>query len=286
MENGLRIIVLIKQVPDTSSKAGVNPDGTVDRARAKRMMNPFDQFALQKALELKQQEGGEVIVVSMGPGPAIEVVVEALEYGADRGFLLSDRKLAASDTLATAYALYKSILYINDTIGNVDIIFTGLQTTDGDTAQTGPQIAERLDWPQITYLENLTIKDGLCSINRIVEGGHQELSAKLPLLMTVANSATKLEAKRFLSVYKVRELLRNRESYDSKVKVITLSDIDADSTRVGLVGSPTVVGKTWKLGEIGGKCQLFGGRDIEEEVPALLDAYIEDKGVSLEELVK
>ncbi|MDH4184647.1 MAG: electron transfer flavoprotein subunit beta/FixA family protein, partial [Nitrospinota bacterium] len=171
MRNGYKMAVLIKQVPDTSHAAGVNPDGTVDRARAKRMMNPFDKFALQKALETRAVHGGEIIVVSMGPPPAIEVLVEGLEYGADKGYLLSDRRLAASDTLATAFALYKTIVYLKD----VDIVFTGLQTTDGDTAQTGPQIAERLDFAQITYCETMTVNQGKIEATRIIDGGIQRL---------------------------------------------------------------------------------------------------------------
>ena len=109
---GYRIFVMVKQVPDQGSKAGLNPDGTIDRARAKRMLNPFDKFALQAALHTKKCYGGSITAISMGPPPAVEILLEALEHGVDRGFLLSDRRLAASDTLATAYALYKTILYV------------------------------------------------------------------------------------------------------------------------------------------------------------------------------
>ncbi|HEY9746719.1 MAG TPA: electron transfer flavoprotein subunit beta, partial [Oculatellaceae cyanobacterium] len=104
------IYVLIKQVPDQSAKAGINPDGTIDRAKAKRMLNPFDRYALQAALHTKQKYGGKVTAISMGPPPAVEILLEAIEHGADEGYLLSDRRLAASDTLATAYALHKVLL--------------------------------------------------------------------------------------------------------------------------------------------------------------------------------
>jgi len=273
MKNGLRIAVLIKQVPDTSSKAGVNPDGTIDRARAKRMMNPFDKFALQKALEMKEAAGGgEIMVISMGPPPAIEVLNEALEYGADKGYLLTDRRLAASDTLATAYALHMVVKYL----GDVDLVFTGLQTTDGDTAQTGPQIAERLDLPQITYCERLEYLGGKVKARRVIEGGVHWLEAPLPALITVANSATKLEHKKFANVHMVKELLRNKEEMAKKIFTITLDDVKAEPNRAGLVGSPTVVGKTWKLGEVGGSCVMFLGDSAKHNVEHLAGKLKED----------
>lgn len=278
---GYRMVTLIKQVPDTSAKAGVNPDGTVDRARAKRMLNPFDKFALQKAIEVKTAHGGEIIAITMGPPPAIEILVEALEYGADKGYLLTDRRLAASDTLATAYALHKAIQHV----GPVDIVFTGLQTTDGDTAQTGPQIAERLDLPQVTYCERLEIKDGRARARRVVEGGHQWLDAPLPILITVANSASKLGHKRFDNVHKVKELLRNKEEMAKRIFTVDLDVIGAEHSRTGLFGSPTVVGKTWKLGEIGGSCHMLSGDSPAHNVAHLMTRLKEDKR-GVEELVK
>ncbi|MGK7344981.1 MAG: electron transfer flavoprotein subunit beta/FixA family protein [Candidatus Nitrospinota bacterium M3_3B_026] len=281
MSEDLRIVVLIKQVPDTSSKTGVNPDGTVDRARAKKMMNPFDKFALQKALEAKAARGGEIIVISMGPPPAIEVLYESLEYGADKGYLLTDRRLAASDTLATAYALSRAI----QSLGKVDIIFTGLQTTDGDTAQTGPQIAERLNIPQVTYCEKMEISDGLVRATRVIEGGVQRFETATPVLITVANSAEKLRSKRFIDVYRMKELSRDEEELKKRIFTISLDDIDADPKRTGLVGSPTVVGKTWKMGEIGGECVVYKGDSPSHEVELLVGRLAED-GRGIEELLK
>lgn len=281
MSEDLRIVVLIKQVPDTSSKTGVNPDGTVDRARAKKMMNPFDKYALQKALEAKAACGGEIIVISMGPPPAIEVLYESLEYGADKGYLLTDRRLAASDTLATAYALSKAI----QSLGKVDIVFTGLQTTDGDTAQTGPQIAERLNIPQITYCEKMEITGGLVRATRVIEGGVQLFETAPPVLITVANSATRLRHKRFIDVYGVKELSRDEEEMKKRISVISLDDIDADPKRTGLVGSPTVVGKTWKMGEIGGECVVYKGDSPAHEVDLLVARLAEERR-GIEELLK
>lgn len=276
----LKIIVFIKQVPDTGSKAGVNPDGTIDRARAKRMLNPFDRYALQKAIEIKRTNGAFVTCVTMGPPPATEILIEAFEHGADAGVLLTDKRLAASDTLATAYALHKVVHYL----GEFDIIFTGLQTTDGDTAQVGPQIAERLGIPQITYCEALSITGKTLTARRVVEGGHQDLETPLPVLITVANSATPLDFKRFADVAAVKEFLRHPEEREKRVKTVSLDTIGADPSHAGLVGSPTVVGKTWKLGEIGGSCSIFQGESVEREVEELL-AKIEADGKDTMELV-
>ncbi len=209
----------------------------------------------------------------MGPPPAIAVLHEALEYGADRGILLSDRRLAASDTLATAYAIYRVI----DHIGDVDIVFTGLQTTDGDTAQTGPQIAERMNLSQITYCETMEIKDGKVTADRIIDGGMQKLETNVPVLITIANSATKLENKKFANVFKLKELQRDEEKLAEKVVTVTLDDVEADATRVGLVGSPTVVGKTWKIGEKGGSCVVFSGDSPTHEVDLLMDSLVKDE---------
>ncbi len=268
----LKIIVFIKQVPDTSSKAGVNPDGTIDRARAKRMLNNFDRYALQKALEIKKSNGAEITCVTMGPPPAKEILVEGLEHGADYGLLLTDKRLAASDTLATAYALHKVVRYL----GEFDMLITGLQTTDGDTAQVGPQIAERLDIPQITYCEHLSVDGKKISARRIIEAGHQELTVEMPALVTMANSATPLEFKKFADVAEVKELLRRPEERDRKIRSVNLDDVEAEPKRTGLVGSPTIVGKTWKLGAIGGSCTMFQGDSLDHEIDALVDHLAKD----------
>ncbi len=276
----LKIIVFIKQVPDTSSKAGVNPDGTINRAQARRMLNPFDRYAIQKAIEIKRNVGAEVTCVTMGPPPAVEVLIETFEHGADYGILLTDKRLAASDTLATAYALHKVVHYL----GDFDIILTGLQTTDGDTAQVGPQIAERLGLPQITYCEQLSISGRTLRARRVVEGGHQEVEVNLPVLITVANSATPLDYKRFADVAAVKEFMRHPEERDKRIKNVSLDTVGADPSRTGLVGSPTVVGQTWKLGEIGGSCVIFKGESIEREVEELIERLHTD-GKGIEEFI-
>lgn len=263
---GYNIFVMVKQVPDQGSKAGLNPDGTIDRARAKRMLNPFDRYALQAALHTKKAYGGSVTAISMGPPPAVEILLESLEHGVERGFLLSDRRLAASDTLATAYALYKTVLHA----GKFDIIFCGLQTTDGDTAQVGPQLAERLGLPQITYCEDFSIENGKVHARRIIEGGYQKVVTEMPVLVTVANSYHPLEYKSFRGAWRVQQLQRNPEELNKYIQTIDLDLIGADPERCGLKGSPTIVAATEKVGELGGSCSLHQASAPEKMVKEIL----------------
>ncbi|HEY9886594.1 MAG TPA: electron transfer flavoprotein subunit beta/FixA family protein, partial [Vampirovibrionales bacterium] len=192
MEEQLKnIFVLAKQVPDQSAKAGINADGTIDRAKAKKMINPFDRYALQAALEARRRWGGKITVISMGPPAAEEILLEAIEHGVDQCRLLSDRRLAASDTLATSYALWKTVEHLQP----FDLIFCGLQTTDGDTAQVGPSLAERLDISQVTYCEDFRLENNKVVARRVIEGGYQWVKSDLPCLVTVANSYHDLEYK-------------------------------------------------------------------------------------------
>jgi len=260
------IYVLIKQVPDQSAKAGINPDGTIDRAKAKRMLNPFDRYALQAALHTKQRYGGKVTAISMGPPPAVEILMEAVEHGADMGYLLSDRRLAASDTLATAYALHKVLQHL----GKPDLVFCGLQTTDGDTAQVGPQIAERLGLPQVSYCEDFRVEDGKVLARRVIEGGYQWVRMDMPALVTVANSYQSLAYKSIRGARHVQHLLRNEEEKNRTIKILTLDDVGADPLLCGLKGSPTIVAKTDKVAEIGGSCKVRQGEPVETMVRDVL----------------
>jgi electron transfer flavoprotein beta subunit len=267
MAGSYNIFVLVKQVPDQGSKAGLNPDGTIDRAKAKRMLNPFDRYALQAALHTKRTYGGTVTAITMGPPPAVEILLEALEHGVDSGYLLSDRRLAASDTLATAYALYKTVSYV----GKPDIIFCGLQTTDGDTAQVGPQLAERLGFPQITYCEDFAIEDGKVHARRIIEGGTQKIVTEMPVLVTVANSYHNLAYKSFRGAWRVQNLMRNPDEMKKYIQTIDLDIVGADSERCGLKGSPTIVAATEKVGDIGGNCRMHEGSSPESLVKEVME---------------
>jgi electron transfer flavoprotein beta subunit len=262
------IFVLVKQVPDQSAKAGINPDGTIDRAKAKRMMNPFDRFALQAALETKKRYGGTITVISMGPPAAEEILLEALEHGADQCRLLTDRRLAASDTLATSYALLKTVEYLKP----FDLIFCGLQTTDGDTAQVGPSLAERLGIPQITYCEDFKVEDNKVVARRVIEGGYQWVSSSFPCLLTVANSYHHLEYKTLRGAKLVQNLLRCQEEKDKYIKFVNLDEVGADPTHCGLKGSPTIVARTDKLSEIGGSCVIHQGESVESMIKSVFDS--------------
>jgi electron transfer flavoprotein beta subunit len=267
----LNIYVLVKQVPDTRSKAGVNPDGTIDRAKAGKMMNPFDTFALQAALSAKKMggPGSKVFAVSMGPPPALDVLFQCLEHGANKTCLLSDRKLAASDTLATAYALTQTLKYLFKKHGKADLIFCGLQTTDGDTAQVGPQISERLGFGQITYCEDFRIENNRIFARKVIEGGSQELESNLPVLITVANSYKKLEYKKFRGARFVQEIKRSEDLKNEFVEVININTCEAEESRCGLNGSPTIVSATWKIGTVGGNCIMHQGKSVPEMVQEL-----------------
>lgn len=186
---GLKILVLAKQVPDTRNvgKDAMKADGTVNRAALPAIFNPEDLNALEQALRLKDKyAGSRVTVLTMGPGRASEIIREGLYRGADDGFLLTDRAFAGSDTLATSYALAKTI----EKIGPFDIIVAGRQAIDGDTAQVGPQVAEKLGIPQITYTEEIiSVEKGKATVKRRLERGVETVEGPLPIVITVNSSA-------------------------------------------------------------------------------------------------
>lgn len=278
----LNIYVLIKQVPDTRSKAGVNADGTIDRAKAGKMINPFDTYAMEAALNAKKMGGpnSKITAVTMGPPPAVDILYQALEHGIDKTCMLSDRKLAASDTLATSYALHKTLEHLFKKDGPADLIFCGLQTTDGDTAQVGPQIAQRTGSSQVTYCEDFSIEGDTVHARRVIEGGYQELEAKLPVLVTVANSYKPLEYKTFRGAKFVQEVKRDEELKKKYIEIVDCEQIGAEELLCGLPGSPTIVSATWKIGTVGGNCTMHQGHSAEDLVGTML------KEVDMKEFVK
>jgi electron transfer flavoprotein alpha/beta subunit len=181
-------IVCVKQVPDTAhiTTDAMKPDGTVNRGALPAIMNPDDLHALEGALAVREEHGGSVTAITMGPLGAAEVLRDCLYRGADRAVLINDRRAAASDTLATSYILAQAVRKI----GTYDLVFCGRQAIDGDTAQVGPQIAEKLGLVQITYLERfLELSDRLARVRRNVGNGWEVLEARLPLLVTVLDTA-------------------------------------------------------------------------------------------------
>ncbi len=262
----LHTIVLVKQVPDTSNISGevMRPDGTVNRAKLPAIFNPEDQEALELALRLKDLHGGKVTALTMGPPNAANMLRECLYMGADRAILVSDRRFAAADTLATSYALHKAV----HRIGKYDLIFGGRQAIDGDTAQVGPQTAEKLGIPQISYtleILDLDLKKKKIRAKRAIKNGYEILEAPLPVLLTVTKDAAEprpFDVKR-LCTYKraqskfeieatvddshdlvwMDELMEKAKAEDLLIETWNIEDIDADVQWCGLAGSPTKVYK-------------------------------------------
>ena len=250
-----KIIVLAKQVPDTRNvgKDAMKADGTINRAALPAIFNPEDLNALEQALRIKDQfPGSTVSILTMGPGRAAEIIREGLFRGADDGILLTDRAFAGSDTLATSYAISRALKKIHD----FDLIIAGRQAIDGDTAQVGPQVAEKLGIPQVTYVEEVRkIEKGKIYMKRRLERGVEIVNCPTPMLMTVNGSAPACRARnaKLLMKYKhaktVSELQNSNEDYLHlyndrpylNIKEWTVNDIDVVQDELGLTGSPTKV---------------------------------------------
>ena len=253
----LNILVLAKQVPDTRNvgKDAMTAEGTVNRAALAAIFNPEDLNALEQALRLKDQNPGTTVtVLTMGPFRAAEIIRESLYRGADKGFVLSDRAFAGSDTLATSYALSCAIRNLE----NMDLIICGRQAIDGDTAQVGPQVAEKLGMNQITYAEEiLNVKNGVIRVKRRVEKGIEILEGPLPILVTVNGTASPCRPRnaKLLMKYKYaripNELQASDEDYTTlcnsrdflQIGEWSVNDIVCDNAELGLSGSPTKVKK-------------------------------------------
>lgn len=250
----LNIIVLAKQVPDTRNvgKDAMKADGTINRAALPAIFNPEDLNALEQALKLKDlNPGSKVTLLTMGPARAAEIVREGMFRGADGGIVLSDRAFAGSDTLATSYALSAAVRKI----GDFDIIIGGRQAIDGDTAQVGPQIAEKLGIPQITYAEDiLSVENGEVVVKRRIESGVETVKAKLPLVVTVNGSAAECRPRNAKALQKYKyaavpsEVANNesKKAFIEKRPYLSIGEwsaatVDADLAQCGLAGSPTKV---------------------------------------------
>jgi electron transfer flavoprotein beta subunit len=253
----LRIIVLAKQVPDTRNvgKDAMKEDGTINRAALPAIFNPEDLNALEQALRLKDAyPGSTVTILTMGPGRAAEIIREGLFRGADNGYLLTDRAFAGADTLATSYALATAVKKIKD----YDIIIGGRQAIDGDTAQVGPQVAEKLGLTQITYAEDILNVDEdkkRITVKRHIDGGVETVEGPLPIVITVNGSAAPCRPRNAKLVMKYKRALGAQEKAAAQITDETLytqrpylniqewsvADIDGDTTQCGLSGSPTKV---------------------------------------------
>lgn len=278
----LNIIVLAKQVPDTRNvgKDAMKEDGTVNRAALPAIFNPEDLNALEQALRLKEQyPGSKVTILTMGPPRAAEIVKEGMYRGADGGVVLSDRAFAGSDTLATSYALSAAVRKL----GEFDIILGGRQAIDGDTAQVGPQVAEKLGLPQVTYAEEiLKAENGKVTVVRRIESGVETVEAPMPLVVTVNGSAADCRPRNAKALQKFKYAAVPSEVANDEAKKAfiekrpyleigewNVSTVDADLSQCGLAGSPTKV------------------KSIENVVFAAKEARrVENEDGQLEDLIK
>ncbi len=282
----LNIVVLAKQVPDTRNvgKDAMKADGTVNRGALEAIFNPEDLNALEQALRLKEKYNANVCLLTMGPPRASEIIREAMYRGADEGYLLTDRAFAGSDTLATSYAISMAVRKLNP-----DMIIAGRQAIDGDTAQVGPQVAEKLGWAQVTYaeaIENLT-EDSI-EIKRRLENGVEHVKASLPLVVTVTGSAPECRTRhakltmKFKHARTMSELMNENRDYEDVtsnkphlvIKELSVKDVGADVELLGLSGSPTKVKKIENVVFTAKEAKQMG--DSEEEINDLMAELIKN----------
>lgn len=233
----MRIIVCVKQVPDTTEVKIDPKTGTMIRDGVMSILNPDDKNALEQALMIKDErasrgEDTEVVALSMGPAQAKEMLIECLAMGADRAILLSDRAFAGSDTWATANTLASAIR----NIGEYDLVFAGRQAIDGDTAQVGPQIAERLGIPQVTYAMGVQLSSDKLTVKRMMEDGYEVIETRLPALITAIKE---LNEPRYMNVGGIYR------AFEKGIEVWSIQDLDIDTEDTGLKASPTRVRRSF-----------------------------------------
>lgn len=265
----MRIIVPIKQVPETKSVKMDEATGTVIREGVASIVNPLDLYAIEAAIRLRTEHSGEVVAISMGPPKAITALKEAIAMGVDSAVLLSDSTFAGSDTWATSYILAKAI----DRIGQFDMIICGERATDGDTGQVGPGIAAFLDLPVVSYVSRIgQIAEGKCTLDRLVEEGYEVLSAELPLVLTVVKEVSQPRLPTLRGKLRAKQL---------DIPIWTKDDLDADTSCIGLKGSPTRVVKISKP-KVTRTCEKVTANDddsIASAVSGLAD-FLNSRGVA------
>lgn len=287
----LNIIVLAKQVPDTRNvgKDAMKADGTINRAALPAIFNPEDLNALEQALRLKEQHPGSTIgMLTMGPPRAGEIIRQGLYRGADTGWLLTDRLFAGADTLATSYALATAIKKISAE-KPVDIVIGGRQAIDGDTAQVGPQVAQKLGLNQVTYAEEiLKVENGVATIRRMIDGGVETVEAPLPVVITVNGSAVPCRPcnAKLVMKYKYATCPMERtgeepwkELYNERPYLTlnewSVADVDGDPQQCGLSGSPTKVKTVKNIVFQAKESKTLTGSD--EDIAGLIKELLEEK---------
>ena len=284
----LKIVVLAKQVPDTRNvgKDAMTAEGTVNRAALPAIFNPEDLNALEQALRIKEQNPGTTVgLLTMGPPRAGEIIREGIYRGADTGWLLTDRLFAGADTLATSYALATAI----KKIGDVDLVIGGRQAIDGDTAQVGPQVAQKLGLNQVTYAEEiLKIENGKATIRRMIDGGVEVVEAPLPLVVTVNGSAAECRPQNAKLVMKYkyaacplevadddpRKGLRAERPYLNLIQW-SVADVDGDPAQCGMSGSPTKVKEVQSIAFQAKESKTLTGADAD--IDGLIKELLNDK---------
>ena len=262
----MKAIVCVKQVPDTQGKVAVKPDGTMDRAAMATITNPDDLNAVEAALQLKEETGCEVIVVTMGPPPAEGMLRELIARGADRGVLVSGREFGGSDTFATSQILAAAVNKIG--VGPDDIVFCGRQAIDGDTAQVGPQIAEKLHLPQVTYAGEIKKEGNTFIVKRMLEDGYMTVKVNTPCMITCIKE---LNQPRYLSVGGAFE------AYSKPLVTMTYETLKdhplIDATTIGLKGSPTNILTSFTPPQKGAGMMLEGaGKETTDKLAGILAA--------------
>ncbi len=265
----MKVIVCVKQVPDTSGKVAVNPDGTLNRASMATIINPDDKNAVEAALALKDSTGCKVVVVTMGPPPAEGMLRELLAMGADEAVLVSGREFGGSDTFATSQILAAAVKKIG--VGNDDIVMCGRQAIDGDTAQVGPQMAEKLGIPQITYVADLKVEGTKVTCKRMLEDGYMTIETQTPCLLTAIKE---LNTPRYMSIRGIFECYSKPLSvFDfNALKDDPLIDLDT----IGLKGSPTNIYASFTPPQKGAGTMLEGADKgtCEKLASILLEKHI------------
>ncbi|MDG6220069.1 MAG: electron transfer flavoprotein subunit beta/FixA family protein [Candidatus Thermoplasmatota archaeon] len=252
------IIVCIKQVPDTNDVKIDPKTGTLIREGVPSIVNPDDKHAVEEAIQLKERYGGKVTAISMGPPQALAALREVFAMGVDETILLSDRAFAGADTWATSYSLAMAI----KKLGRYDIVFCGREAIDGDTAQIGPQLADSLDIPQVTYVKKVEMIDNKLRVERAMEDSRHVIEIPMPALLTVIKD---LNEPRYPRMARVVQAHR-----EHKPTIWNAQDVGADQKKIGLTGSPTQVKRTFAP-EPKGKGEVIDGANPQEKVKKLVD---------------
>lgn len=267
----MHAIVCIKQVPDTTD-VKIDPErGTLIREGVPSIVNPFDMYAVEEGIQLKEKHSGTTTALTMGPPQAVEALKEVVAMGCDEGILLSDRAFAGADTWATAYTLAQAIRKI----GEYDVILCGRQAADGDTGQVGPGIATQLGINQLTYvskIREIDLEARTITVERLVEEGVEVVSAALPCVITVVKDINEPRYTSFMGIRKA-----NRKEYPTWTAADLCTETEADEACFGLIGSPTKVIKVFTPPPREGECDIIPADDVVQAADTLADRVISEK---------